>query len=124
MDQAVEDALVIGHEPLISELVLPDPDDRHVLAAAIRGRADVIVTFNIKHFPGELLAPFRIETRHPNLFIRDVLDLNEAVALGAVIGHRGSLRHPAFSAEEYLDLLLRQGLAGTVAFLRSWEDFL
>ncbi len=46
MDKHAEDALVTGYEGLIEGLHLPDPDDRHVLAAAIRGRADVIVTVN------------------------------------------------------------------------------
>ena len=124
MDQAVEDALVTGHEPLIPGLALPDPDDRHVLAAAIVGRADVIVTFNLKDFPAEPLAPYRIEAQHPDMFIRHVLDLDEAVALQAVKAHRGSLRQPAMSIEAYLDTLTRQGLPQTVAFLRPWEGFL
>lgn len=124
MDQAVEDALVIGHEALIPDLVLPDADDRHVLAAAIVGRADVIVTFNLKHFPSGPLAPYRIEAQHPDVFIRHVLDLDEAVALGAVKAHRASLRRPAVSVDGYLDTLTRQGLPETVAFLRPWEEFL
>lgn len=124
VDQAVENALVTGHEPLIPGLILPDPDDRHVLAAAIAGRADVIVTFNLKNFPGGPLAPYQIEPQHPDVFIRHVLDLDKAVALGAVKAHRGALRYPAVSAEEYLDTLTRQGLPETVAFLRPWEDLL
>lgn len=44
MNKAVRDCLVIGHEELIDSLALPDPDDRHVLAAAIRVGAEVIVT--------------------------------------------------------------------------------
>jgi predicted nucleic acid-binding protein len=51
MDLAVPDALVTGHETLIESLALPDPDDRHVLAAAVRCGASVIVTFNEKDFP-------------------------------------------------------------------------
>jgi len=57
MDRAVPDALVAGYEELIDPLTLPDPDDRHVLAAAIRGRADVIVTSNLKDFPETALKP-------------------------------------------------------------------
>lgn len=60
MDQHAMDALVTGYEDLIPVLHLPDPDDRHVLAAAIRGRADVIVTINIRDFPADVLAPFGI----------------------------------------------------------------
>jgi predicted nucleic acid-binding protein len=57
MNANVRDCLVTGFEPLISALRLPDPDDRHVLAAAIVGRADLILTFNLKDFPSESLAP-------------------------------------------------------------------
>ena len=56
MDQAIPDGLVTGHEALIAGLTLPDPDDRHVLAAAIRCNASVIVTFNEKDFPEAALA--------------------------------------------------------------------
>ena len=48
MDQFFPSALVTGFEPLIDAITLPDPDDRHVVAAAIRARADVIVTFNLE----------------------------------------------------------------------------
>ena len=48
MDQHAVDALVTDYEDLIPGLQLPDPDDRHVLAAAIRGHADVIVTINLR----------------------------------------------------------------------------
>lgn len=55
MDAHVRDALVIGHEPLIEALSLPDPDDRHVLAAAIKCGAGGIVTTNLKDFPASAL---------------------------------------------------------------------
>ena len=69
MDAATRDCLVAGYEPLIAALTLPDPNDRHVLAAAIVGRCDVIVTRNLKHFPAGALAPFGIETQHPDEFL-------------------------------------------------------
>ena len=58
MNQAVPDCLVTAYESLIDGLHLPDPDDRHVLAAAIRCQAGVIVTYNLKHFPEDALAPY------------------------------------------------------------------
>src|SRR6202050_1213100 len=60
MDKHATDALVTGYEDLIEGLQLPDPDDRHVLAAAIRGRADVIITANVRDFPADILTPFEI----------------------------------------------------------------
>ena len=51
MNAHVRDALVTGFKQLIEILALPDPDDRHVLAAAVKGRADLIVTTNLKDFP-------------------------------------------------------------------------
>lgn len=58
MDLHATDALVTGYEDLTEGLYLPDPDDRHVLAAAIRGRADVIITANLRHFPAKVLRQF------------------------------------------------------------------
>ena len=56
MDQAVPDCLVSGYEGIEATLALPDPDDRHVLAAAIKCGAGTIVTYNLKDFPDHLLA--------------------------------------------------------------------
>ena len=69
MDGAVRDCLVTGYADLIDSLTLPDPDDRHVLAAAIRAGADVIVTYNLGDFPADALTAYGIEARHPDEFI-------------------------------------------------------
>jgi hypothetical protein len=83
MDQAIPDALVAGHEAIAENLQLPDPGDRHVLAAAIRCGASVIVTFNEKDFPTGALEPFGIEAQHPDLFIDNLFDLDPAVVVAA-----------------------------------------
>ena len=124
MNDAVADALVTGYQPLIQALELPDADDRHVLAAAIIGRADVLVTLNLKDFPQSSLALYRIEPQHPDVFVRHVLHLDTAVALAAVKSQRKALRDPTYSVDEYLDTLTRQGLPETVAFLRPWSGLL
>lgn len=81
MDAAFEDARVTGWEPLSAGLDLPDPDDRHVLAAALAGRADSIVTFNLKDFPADRLLPHGLEARHPDEFLLDQLGLYPPLVL-------------------------------------------
>jgi len=120
MDKHAEDALVTGYENLIEGLHLPDPDDRHVLAAAIRGRADVIVTANVKDFPADVLTPFEIETQHPDEFIRHLLDLAPGVVIKAAEDHRESLLNPAKTVTQYLEMLEKEGLTEAVAVLRDY----
>ena len=121
MDKAVPDGLVTGYEPLIVGLSLPDPDDRHVLAAAIKCNASVIVTFNLKDFPKAILEPFNIEPLHPDNFIADIWDLDQAAILEAAQRQRASLKNPPHSAREFLDRLLLQKLPETVKLLSSFE---
>lgn len=71
MNTAVPGALVSGYEPLVEALKLPDPDDRHVLAAAIAAGAVVIVTSNLNDFPAEILQPLGIEAKTPDDFVLD-----------------------------------------------------
>lgn len=93
MDKAIPDALVTDHEMLCSGLDLPDPDDRHVLAAAIRCNAQTIVTFNLKDFP-------------------------------PVQRQRRLLKKPSMSAEQYLEMMLRQGWPRTVKALGTYASVL
>lgn len=120
MDGNVRDCLVEGYEYLIPGLSLPDEEDRHVLAAAIRSRSSVIVTFNLKDFPAATLEEYELEAQHPDEFIRHLIDLNPARVLEAVAKHRASLKNPPKTQDEYLDTLLQQGLPETVALLRQW----
>ncbi|WP_347987608.1 PIN domain-containing protein [Methylomonas sp. AM2-LC] len=121
MDSSVRDCLVSGHEFLIPTLQLPDHNDRHVLAAAIRSHASVILTFNLKDFPARELEKYDVEALHPDEFISDLIDLNPAKVLEAVARHRRSLKNPPKTGKEYLDTLLQQGLPETVSQLRHWE---
>ncbi|WP_318366988.1 PIN domain-containing protein [Enterobacter sp.] len=68
MNKAVPDAMVTGFEPLIDSIDLPDVDDRHVAAAAVRSNAEIIVTFNLKDFLAPALDAFGIEALHPDDF--------------------------------------------------------
>ncbi len=118
MDLNVLDAMVTGFEPLINALELPDPNDRHVLAAAILSGADAIVTYNLKDFPEDALRRYGVEAIHPDAFIFSQLELAPSVVLTAVKLHRARLRNPPRSAEEYLGCLGEQGLTQTVSELR------
>src|SRR5215471_2134432 len=85
--------------------------------AAIRGRADVIVTGNVRDFPEEVLRPFGIDAQHPDEFTVHLLDLSPGLVLAAAQRHRESLKNPAKTVEEYLEMLEGEGLAETVAIL-------
>jgi len=122
MDLHTRDALVTGYEGLIPTLTLPDPEDRHVLAAAIAGRCDVIVTQNLKHFPEAALAPLGIEALHPDEFLCNQMSLAPGLFCSAVRKVRARLRNPPCSVETYLDTLTRQGLVATVAELEPFAD--
>lgn len=124
MNQAVPDAMVTGHEELIVGLNLPDPDDRHVLAAAIRCGASVIVTFNEKDFPHEKLAPFGVEVQHPDEFIDNLFDLDQAAVVAAAQKQRHTLKNPPIDVDRYLEILLKQGLIRTVKNLAGFRTVL
>lgn len=124
MNAHVRDCLVTGYDDVVDGLALPDPDDRHVLAAAIRAGADVIVTFNLRHFPPDAVGKYGIETQHPDDFIYDLLGTESAAVCAAVKRHRLSLKRPPKSVAEYLAALERQGLARTVEELSGFHDLI
>jgi len=119
MDQHATDALVTGYQDLIPGLQLPDPNDRHVLAAAIRGRADVIVTANLRDFPAETLAEFGIDAQHPDEFVLHLLDLAPGIVAEAARNHRDSLKNPPKTIDQYLKTLEALGLTQTAPALRE-----
>lgn len=124
MDDNVRDAKVTDYEPLIKSLKLPDKNDRHVLAAAIRCHADAIVTFNLKDFPDNELKQFSIEAIHPDDFINYQLDLSPSKVCGAIKRQRELLRKPAKTAEELIGVLQRQQLPQTCLALKEYIEFL
>lgn len=107
------------YQPLIEAIHLPDLNDRHVLAAAIAGHADSIVTFNIKDFPNQALDQYDIEAIHPDDFICHQLDLMPYQALTAIKHIRLRLKNPPYTAEDLLDSYKRSGLVTTVSKLKD-----
>jgi hypothetical protein len=84
MEDSIDDAMVSGYEPLIETLILPDVDDRHVMAAAIHWGAQIVVTANLRDFPNATLAPHGIEARHPDVFILGLLRDSPSEVLGTM----------------------------------------
>lgn len=124
MNFHVRDSLVTGYKTLIENLELPDPDDRHVLAAAIRTRASVIVTFNLKDFPADILDPLGMEVQHPDEFISHLIDLNSGAVCVAAKRQRESLKNPPRTVEEFLTTLEQQQLPETVTRLREYSELI
>jgi predicted nucleic acid-binding protein len=124
MNASVPDCLVTGYEPYISELNLPDPDDRHVLAAAIRCQAGVIVTLNMRDFPEEIVSRYGISVQHPDEFLSHIFDLRPAVLCAAIKGMREALDNPPKTVSELLNDLLKVGLPRTVHLLETMLELL
>lgn len=117
INDAFPDAMVINYQTLIKILKLPDPDDRHVLAAAIKSRADLIVTNNVRHFSKDYLKEFDLEVKKPDDFLTDIIDLNTETAKQAfstMVSHR---TNPELDELEMLDILRRRGLKNTADYL-------
>jgi len=118
MNAAVRDCLVAGYEPLINVLDLPDPDDRHVLAAAIKVNAQLIVTRNLRHFPKSKLAPWGIRAKSPDDFVRDAIGIDAHAVWACVQQIVDSRTMRPVTVDDVLDELARDGLVGSVATLR------
>ncbi|MCU1525787.1 MAG: hypothetical protein JWO18_2681 [Microbacteriaceae bacterium] len=106
---AFPDAEVLGYESLIAQMTV-DPKDGHVAAAAVRGGASTIVTFNLKDFPSEALTPYDVKAVHPDEFLLDQLDLYEEITIGAVKWIAAGYESPPMSTEEYIENLRRNGV--------------
>lgn len=119
MEAAVPGAVVESYERRIGGLSLPDPDDRHVLAAAIEAAADVIVTFNTRDFPPAEVGRHGIQVLDPDAFVLALLGRYPEVVYSAARAQRSSLTRPPRSVAEYLGDLASGGLHGTAAALRE-----
>jgi predicted nucleic acid-binding protein len=121
MEIAIPDGRVEGYEPLITAITLPDPNDRHVLAAAIRCNADVIVTFNEADFPASNLEPFGIHTRHPDLFIRNVDEIDPGTLIEAARNDMVHYRNPPLNVDTYIAGLREAGVPATADYLTQMK---
>jgi len=124
MREAIPDCLIVDYAPLITSIQLPDERDRHVLAAAIRGNADAIVSLNTKDFPASVLATFDIEIQTPDQFVLNQIMLNPPKALTAIKKMRERWERPSMLAADMVDLFEKRQLAQTAAHLRDVLDLI
>jgi hypothetical protein len=119
MDVAVPDCLVSGYEQLIPALELPDKNDCHVLAAAIVGKASVIVTFNGNDFPPAAVDRYGIHTKHPDEFLLDVDGIHSGVLVNAAIREKAHYTDPPIPLDRYLQDLRNAGVPQTADHLEE-----
>lgn len=119
MNEAFPDALVQNYEALIESLNLPDIDDRHVLAAAIKTNANLIITNNLKDFPEEYLASFGLKAKTPDDFFTDIIDLNQELSVLAFQKLVLNKKNPPYDEYEVLDILRKNGLRDTADYIHT-----
>lgn len=119
MNKAFPDALVENYEVLIESLNLPDMDDRHVLAAAIKTNANLIITNNLKDFPNEYLINFGLKAKAPDDFFTDIIDLNHDLSLQAFRNLVLNKKNPPYNEYEVLDIFRNNGLNETADYLHT-----
>lgn len=113
MDKALPRALVGDFPPLPPHVWLPDPQDHHVLAAALHSGTGVLLTFNLKDFPPELCEPLGVHVRHPDDWLPAVLRQEEALSLSVIRRMLAPLQNPPMSLPDLAESLRRLGLPAT-----------
>jgi predicted nucleic acid-binding protein len=118
MQRYFADAMVTGYDDMVPAMT-NDPRDRHVLAAAVRGGAEVLVTFNTKDFPAESVEPFDLDVVHPDDFLLDQLDLYYEPTLRALVDLVEGYDSPAMTVDDFLLALTRAGVPKFVDAARA-----
>jgi predicted nucleic acid-binding protein len=118
IEDAFGDVLIFDYEALLDGLALPDPDDRHVLAAAIQGGVPVILTFNLRDFPATVLAAHGVVAMHPDTFLVACVAESPESVIAVVQKQADGLRNPPTTVSQMLERLVDQGLVNTVAAIR------
>ena len=121
MDKHAANSIVSNYEKHMSQLTLPDVDDRHVLAAAIECEADAVVTWNLADFPKSVVGSHDIEVWTPDELLMNLLLENQDPVIQVMREHRASLKSPPKSAEDYLDTLIQQRLIRAVEIVKDLD---
>lgn len=118
MNEVFVDACVRGWEPLVQAIDLPDENDRHVVAAAILGRADIIVTANVKDFPERELKRFQLSVQTPDEFLLNQLDLNASLVMDVLRGQAEDMINPPRTVEDIISSLEKAGAKNFATYAR------
>ena len=125
MEEAFEDAMVIDYEQFLSVgAELPDKDDAHVLAAALKTQTAILVTENLKDFPAEILTPLNLEARTADAFIADTIALDPGRAVAAIRKMRERFKKPEKTSAQLLLDMEAQGFHETAGILQPYVDSL
>ena len=119
MNAAILDSVVQDYDHLIATLKLPDPQDHHVLAAAIKVQATHIVTFNLKDFPKKYIQQFNIEAIHPDNFIYSLFQQNPLRVCECIYNARSNLKNPPYTPSQYIKIIAKQSLPKTVTVMQQ-----
>ena len=122
MNSHIRDCLVENYEHLIDKLSLHDENDRHVLAAAIQTKAEIILTFNLRDFPNDILEKHNLKAISPDKLLSELFDSNEENFNLAFERQLKSLKNPPKTAEELLQILESQRLEKTIEKLRNYRN--
>jgi predicted nucleic acid-binding protein len=124
MDRSVLNCLVTDYEMLESSFDLPDPDDCHVLAAAVKTRADRIVTFNVRDFPKDVVEPLGIEICHPDDFLMDLFDMSQPLFIEYAGQDFQHYKAPAISFAHYVEDLRKAGVPETARRIEALKHLI
>lgn len=119
MEQALPEALVGNFHHHIEAIKLPDPNDRHVVAAAIEAKASHILTWNLRDFPAKELRKNRLTRETPDGFLAGIYDEAPDLVIGSLENARRNLTKSGSSVQDFLELLGRQGFTKLTRRLRS-----
>jgi len=110
MNDALPTALVNGYEEHIRRVTLPDPNDRHVVAAGIATNASLILTWNLRHFPENELRKFSLRKMTPDAFLCGLFDEIPDLVIGSFSNARRNLSKTRASASDFIRILESQKL--------------
>lgn len=124
MEQVDRNSVVSGYEVRIPALALPDPNDRHVLAAAIQASASYIVTYNLSDFPSAVLQYYNVKAVHPDIFLDVLMDENHEPFIQTMRIHRAALKNPTKDIQAYIDTLIANGLTEIARRIEEYREII